>query len=413
MRRLVGLAMLVLSVGAAALAAPGDASLRETSPRHLSLLRPSSLVYLGSFRLPQPQQGNGRTFDYGGTALAYDAGRNGLFAVGHAQFQLTAEVSIPRPRRARRVDRLPRAHYLQGFTDATGGLIDQPPSCCGNDVGGQLVMGRHLYGSVYVYYDAADRQVRSHWARDSTSLSGGKVRGLFRVGRQGAGFVSGWMAAVPSSWQRLLGGPALTGNCCIPIISRTSFGPAAFSFDPSTLRGGRINPGHPLVYYPQDHTTLGPWDGSWNRRRGRLFNGGTTIGGMVLPEGFRSLLFFGTQGVGKFCYGDPTGNRSLAGKTAPDGATWCYDPDGGGKGPHTYPYQPEVWAYDAAQLAAVRAGRRQPWQVRPYAVWRLSLPFSSPTVGGVAYDGQRSLLYVSQQYVDGAAPVIDVYSIRR
>jgi hypothetical protein len=343
--------------------------------------------------------------------LAYDPARTGLFAVGHAQFQLTAEVSIPRPRRARRVDRLPRARYLQGFSDATGGLIDQPPSCCGTDVGGQLVIDGRLYGSVYVYYDAAGRQVRSEWARRSTSLRAGKVRGLFQVGAQGAGFVSGWMAAVPRPWQPLLGARALVGNCCIPIISRTSFGPAAFSFDPAKLRGARANPDHPLVYYPQDHPTLGPWDGNWNPRRGRLFNGGTTIGGMVLPEGSRSLLFFGTQGVGRFCYGDPTSNRSLAGQTAPDGATWCYDPDGGGKGPHTYPYQPEVWAYDAAQLAAVRAGRRKPWQVRPYAVWRLSLPFSSPTVGGVAYDPRRGLIYLAQQYAGQAAPVIDVFRV--
>ena len=264
----------------------------------------------------------------------------------------------------------------------------------------------------HVYYDAADEQVRSHWARASTSLTNGRVGGLFQVGQQGAGYVSGFMAAVPAGWRRPLGGPALTGNCCIPIISRTSFGPAAFSFVPSALRAGRVNPDHPLVYYPQDHTTLGPWDGSWNPHQGRLFDGGTTITGVAFPAGARSLLFFGTQGVGKFCYGDPTSNRALAGKTAPDGATWCYDPTGGGKGPHTYPYQPEVWAYDASQLAAVRAGRRKPWQVRPYATWRVALPFDSPDIGGAAYDPARHLIYVSQQSVDGPAPVIDVFSVR-
>src|SRR5437588_5893607 len=145
MRRLRRFLVLAGGVCLAIAAAPGGASVRPVSPRHLPRLRRSSLIYVGSFRLPAPQRGDGRTFDYGGTALAYDPTRNGLFAVGHAQFQLTAEVSIPRPRRARRVDRLPRARYLQGFSDATGGLIDQPPSCCGNDVGGQLVMGGGLY----------------------------------------------------------------------------------------------------------------------------------------------------------------------------------------------------------------------------------------------------------------------------
>jgi len=254
--------------------------------------------------------------------------------------------------------------------------------------------------------------VRSHWARPSTSLTRGRATGLYEVGRQGAGFVSGWMAAVPREWRASLGGPALTGNCCIPIISRTSFGPAAFSFDPTALRHGRVNPDHALVSYPQQHPTLGPWDGSWEPRHGRLFDGGTTIGGMVFPAGSRSVLFLGTQGVGKFCYGDPTDQRSLAGKTAPDGATWCYHPDGGGKGPHTYPYQAEVWAYDAARLASARAGRLAPWRVRPYAVWRLSLPFASPDVGGAAYDPVHRLIYLTQQYVDGAAPVVDVFRVR-
>lgn len=376
------------------------------------LLRPSSLVYLGAFRLP-PAQSASKTFDYGGTALAYDPGRDALFAVGHAQYQLTAEVNIPKPSGARRVGRLPRARYVQGFTDATNGLIGEPPSCCGTDVGGQLVMGGRLYGSVYVYYDAPDRQVRSHWERPSTSLTRGRARGLFQVGRQGAGYVSGWMAAVPPEWQGLLGGPAITGNCCIPIISRTSFGPAAFSFDPAKLRAGRVNPDHPLVYYPSTHPTLGPWNGGWNPRRGRLFDGGTSIGGVVFPAGSRSVLFFGTQGVGKFCYGDPTSNPGLAGKPSPDGAGWCYDPDGGGKGPHTYPYQAEVWAYDATQLAAARAGRRRPWQVRPYATWRLPLPFGSPQIGGAAYDPARGLIYLSEQNTDGPAPVIDVFKVTR
>jgi hypothetical protein len=76
------------------------------------------------------------------------------------------------------------------------------------------------------------------------------------------------------------------------------------------------------------------------------------------------------------------------------------------------PYQPEVWAYDAGQLAQVRAGRRRPWQVRPYAVWRLSLPFAPPQVGGVAYDPAHRLIYLAQQYVDGPAPVIDVFRVR-
>ena len=376
-----------------------------------------SLRYLGSFRLPAPR-GSHATFDYGGTALAYDPAHNSLFVVGHDWYQLSAEVSVPRELGHGHVAHLPRARYLQGFADPTGGRLDHTAAGgavytggAGNKIGGQLVYQNRLYGSVYVYYDASGSQVRTLWARSSTSLTRSRAGGLYTLGHQGAGYVSGFMALIPPAWQPLLGGPALTGQCCIPIISRTSFGPAAFSFDPARLGHTGPAPDHPLVYYPQQHPTLGAWNATWNPARGRLFGGGTAIRGIVFPSASRSVLFFGTQGVGRFCYGEGTTNRSLAFKPTPDGTTWCYDPADSSKGTHAYPYVPEVWAYDAAALAEVRTGRRRPWQVKPYATWRLRLPYSSPDIGGAAYDPAHDLVYISQQYVDGAAPVIDVFRV--
>jgi hypothetical protein len=394
-------------------AAPGPTARTQRAPAVLPLLHAKSLVYEGAFRLPLPLPLSAKdTFDYGGTALAYDPTRNGLFLVGHAWYQLTAEVSIPRPSPGPRLAGLLRARYLQRFTDATDGLIKRPSSCCGTDVGGQLVFDRRLYGSVYVYYDASDSQRASHWSRPSTSLTHGRARGLFTLGRQGAGFVSGFMAAVPAVWRSSLGGGAITGNCCIPIISRTSFGPAAFAFDPARLTDPRKPaPDAPLFYYPQSHPTIGQWDGSWDPGRGRAFNGNTSITGVVFPTGTRTILFFGRQGTGPFCYGEPTSSRSLNGKPTRDGTTWCYDPDGGGKGPHGYPYQAEVWAYDAGDALAVRQHRKRPWQVEPYAVWRLRLPFGSTQIGGAAYDPAHRLAYVSAQYADGSAPVIAVFKV--
>jgi hypothetical protein len=386
-----------------------SASPASAAPADLPLLHAPSLRYMGSFRLPAARGDRG-TFDYGGTALAYNPDGNSLFAVGHDWYQLTAEVSIPAPRRARNVGGLPRARYLQPFADATGGKLDSTGGT-NNKIGGQLVYHGRLYGSVYVYYDATDSQVRTHWVRRSTSLHGSQVSGLFSLAGPGAGFVSGFMALIPPEWQTALGGPALTGNCCIPIISRTSFGPAAFAFDPAALGPQHATGDHPLVYYPQQHPTLGAWDATWKPRRGIVFGGGTAIRGVVFPASTRSVLFIGTQGIGRFCYGEGTTDRSLAFRPTPDGTVWCYDPADSSKGTHAYPYVPEVWAYDASALAAVRTGRRRPWQVRPYATWQLSLPFRSPRIGGAAYDPARNLVYVSQQYADGPAPVIDVFKV--
>jgi hypothetical protein len=373
MRRVV-----VLGLLASLLAAPSALA----APR----LRASDLRYQGAFLLPA-QVSDEKTFAYGGTALAYNPLHRSLFAVGHDWYQLTAEVTVPRAIRSSRLGGLRRSRFLQGFRDATDGRGD------GNKVGGQLVFRRRLFGSVYVYYDAAGEQVRSHWARPSTSLRRGRATGLFRVGSVGAGFVSGYMGEVPRAWRRLLGGPALTGNCCIPIISRTSFGPAAFAFDPRRPRRAR-----PLVYYPQAHPTIGAWDGSWDPAHGVFFGGGTTVKGVVFPRGTRSVLFFGTQGIGKFCYGEGSA---------------CADPDDSSKGVHAYPYVAQVWAYDAKSLLAVRRHRRKPWQVKPYATWRLRLPFDSGRIGGAAYDSRRQRIFVSQQYGNGTDPVIHVFKLRR
>ena len=143
-----------------------------------------------------------------------------------------------------------------------------------------------------------------------------------------------------------------------------------------------------------------------------MFNGATTVRGVVFPRRTRSVLFFGTQGTGPFCYGEGTDQRDLAGSPTPDGSTWCYDPDDSSKGTHAYPYVAEVWAYDAASLLAVRKGRKRPWQVKPYRAWRLRLPFGSGQIGGAAYDAAAGLIYVSQQYGDGTQPLIHVFKVR-
>ena len=232
----------------------------------------------------------------------------------------------------------------------------------------------------------------------------------------GAGMVSGFMAEVPPKWRSLLGGPALTGNCCIPIISRTSFGPAAFAFNPSRLGTTATVPDTPLLYYPQNHTTIGAWDASWNPRKGVYFGGGTTVRGLVFPRRTRSVLFFGRHGLGKYCYGPGTADQKMAGQPADGGVDrWCFDPASESKGTHAYPYGYYVWAYDANELAAVKAGRVPPWEVKPYDAWQITLPFSSSgsaVLNGAAYDPATGRIFVSQAFGDGELPVIQVLVIR-
>ena len=154
----------------------------------------------------------------------------------------------------------------------------------------------------------------------------GQVTGPLRVGPLGAGFYSGYMGLIPAEWQAKFGGPALTGNADLGIISRTSYGPAASAFDPSNISGTGAQP---LVYYPEAHQTLGPWGGA-----NQFYGGADTMRGIVFPSGTSTVLFFGKHG-GTFCYGVGTSNQSLDGKPSGNGVDpYCYDPDDGGKGVH-------------------------------------------------------------------------------
>ena len=129
------------------------------------------------------------------------------------------------------------------------------------------------------------------------------------------------MATVPIEWRTLLGGAALTGQCCVPIVTLTSYGPSAFAFTPAAVTGPSYPnqpapiPAVPLLEYPSAHRTLGPWEAQ-NTNYGMT----TMIGGFVVVEGTRSLLYFGRNGTGAACYGDPTSDQALAGTKAPDGA---------------------------------------------------------------------------------------------
>jgi hypothetical protein len=372
------------------------------------LLQFSDLSYVGAFRLPAEGAG-GDTFETGGMPIAYSPANNSLF-VGSRRGNI-AEVTIPTPVKGTAVLQLPFAKYLQAFADPTENNLTQIADS-GVSISGLLVSESRLYGTGYIYYDAMHVQTLSHYSR-SLKLSEPSFKGMYAVGEKGkAGFVSGYLATVPPEWQAPLGGSAITGQCCIPIVSRTSFGPAAFAWNPARLGTISPLPAIPLQYYTGDHQTLGTWD-----RSSSIYGETTQIGGLAIIAGTRTALFFGRNGTGRNCYGDGTSTISLAGTRAADGAIYCYDPTSNYKGPHAYPYRYQVWAYDLNDWAAVKAGRKQPWEVVPYGVWPLSLPTPTPdgVIGGVGYDAARQLVYLSQMYADldryASRPVIHVFDV--
>ena len=377
-------------------------------PSTLPLVQFADLIYTGAFRLPDTFV-NGDGFTIGGRSVAFNPARNSLFIA--SKNGRLAEVAIPTPVNSANISALPFASFLQGFYDPTEGNMWQIAGD-GASIEGVLVHGDRLYGSASIYYDANNTQRVSHYSR-STTLSTPSFVGMAPVWQSDmTGFVSGYMANVPAEWQQKLGAPAITGQCCLPIAWRTSWGPSAFGWNPQHLGTVSPVPATPLLYYPGGHHTLGHWDAS-----GPAYGGTTQINGVAIIVGTRTALFFGRNGTGKFCYGNGTSDQSLVGTLGPDNEIYCYDPSSPAKGQHAYPYQYQIWAYDLNDLAAVKAGTKQPWEVLPYGVWPFALPTPEPMVriGGVGYDPSRQIIYVSQLLADqdgyGYRPLIHALKV--
>lgn len=364
-----------------------------TDPTGLRRLAQDELQYQGAFRVPSDEL-NGISFSFGGAPAAFNPDNDSLFIGTHSGH--VAEVSIPAPVNSADVAELPFARLLQPFADPSNGRIKTDIQSDGVSLAGLLVHNRRLLGSAVIFYDATHSQNLSHFSRPLT-LDEPAASKLVRVWDSGkTGFVAGYMASVPPEWQSRLGGTAVTGQCCLAIINRTSWGPSAFVFDPAEVNAGRHADAQPLVYYNGQHPTLGPWEGS-----NAVYGATTEVGGMAIVSGTRTALFVGRNGTGPFCYGNGTGDRALADKRE-GGEAYCYDPTSTDKGQHAYPYHYQVWAYDLSELAEVRAGRRDPWEVKPYGVWPIQFPIAEPGVriGGVAYDVAGRRLFVAQKQAD-------------
>lgn len=373
-------------------------------PTALPRVEQSHISYVGAFRVPN-QDGSGNTnnsFGYGGHALGYSAANNSLFYGGHDWYQKLAEIAIPTT-----ISLTSAAGVLQPLRDPTDGRAGQVDDGTVK-LGGTLVYNGRLIVTAYSYYDADGNQSMSHFASTMNLASGADARGPYPVsGVANARAKAGYMTEIPNEWRALFGGPALTGQCCLSIISATSAGPSATVFDPDDVGAKSPVPGTTVLFYPLGNATTR--DGTF---KNDIFVQSDVVAGVAFPRATRSVLFIGRHGQGAYCYGPGTDDQSLAGKPSGNGLdNWCYDPSSSSKGTHAFPYVHQIWAYDATDLIAVKDGERQAWDVRPYAVWRLNEMDSSGSAGirGAAFDPAGGRLFVTEEY--GENPVVHVYRI--
>lgn len=372
--------------------APSPTRVLDSSvpPAQQPLLEGGDLRFLGTITLPE-NDGHGVTLTYGGHALGMSGDGQSLY-YSCVYGVRAARVSLP--------DVGGRATLLEPCVELDNLNALDPTDPNAKRMGGLLAWNGRLILSGYAVYDAGRMVTRSHWAGPNIA----NAKGPFAVGNELPGLLAGYMGVVPEDWRPLLGGPALTGQCCISIISRSSYGPAAAVFDPDEVGVKPKAAAKLLVGYPDDHQGLGAYD-----RANEFFSSASMVGGIAFPSGTRSVLFIGRHGS-TYCYGEGTKDMALHMKPHPLGTSWCYDPSNSDKGTHGFPYRHMVWAYDANDLAAVKQGRKSPWDVKPYSTWTLT-EMSGGTghaaISGAVYDPQRRRLYV----VATNDPVLYVYGL--
>jgi hypothetical protein len=343
-----------------------------------TLINKSNLTYLGAFRVPvaagaNPLNWSGSSGLSGGRAVWYktdgDSGAGSLIISGRDagtnQGYLT-EISIPSTLDTTGViANMTRGAFLPPspyFFEISGGNQQQINPIGGAVLtGGAFIYNGNLYQSFKVAY--SQPSLSNYFKRTGTSVNAGTVSGPFAFNASGdLGYFTGPVCSVPTAWQTALGGPMLQGSWQISNPEPQGNGPLVASFDPDTL-GSTPATINLLASYsdtnPVSSTTPNYYT-NWARSV-------DFISGMAFPTGSKSVLAIGRHGIGRRSYGTP---QQFAG----DPGFVLYDPIGADKGWHSYPYTYAVYAYNADDLAAVKAGSKLPYQVKPYAVWSIEFP---------------------------------------
>jgi len=371
-----------------------------------------------------------------------------LFVSGHASagyvsnIPSLAQISIPELMDIETVGvaGLKVATLLQPFADPTGG---RTPLTEGGFCGYALYTAK-LLGFCAIAYDATVSLATTAFVNSSLNLSQPNTAGAYRMGKVSQDMFGGYAAPVPPEWQASLGAKVVAGNGPWSITGANSSGPGLHTVDADALAArppvGTKLDSTPLVYYPIDHQQLGDVSNlptktvngvpvpsitvtdPWGRVNVPVGTGGpnwtmayndadSRVRGVLLADGTKSVLFFGTKGLGPTCYGFGTSDAKLHLTKAPGSTTlYCYDPASGDKGYHAYPVVPFVWAYDIDDLVAAKEGRKPAWMVFPYTGWVLKNGGA-----GVSWDVKTRRLYVGQAGVDkdpkASWPVIHVYQV--
>lgn len=387
--------------------APQPDSTPPQNPGELGRVMPSDLTYRGAFRLPD-------SFEWGSLGMDYyadgDNGNGSLFVLGpNQQPGQVAEVRIPAPLVTSNWDQLPVAPIATDFFDSGASVIASGVDATTTSASGLVVLPGtatqppKLYGSVDWWYSVDGNTFPTIWV---SNLDGSNQQGMYHVGGQSMPFHGNRMGDYLFTVPKWYADTYLGGRFIVTGKTRGAFngsmGPSLFAFKPVSagLKAGALD-AIPMLWYPEKHSCAYPNAGDKSQCDYPQFTMcDKWRGGAFVEVGDRAaIMMLGLKGLGSNRYGEPQSN---------DCSQY--------KGYHCDPFERQIVFYDVLELADVAAGKRDPWSVVPYHIWRPT-PFkkdasgrSCGEPGGVAIDWKNRRLFAMESGPEGGAVVIHVWN---
>lgn len=384
--------------------------------------------YRGIVRLPSKMNnGTMTTNNQGGLALSADGASAYVFNNYTQLPPRVVELALAAPKVVSAIAQADMSTVKQGFIDPSEGrhsLAEVQGTHL--NLGNILVHHGRLHFNMYGVYDANGAQQLTHFSRPLDFKATGDVVGPYKLAAKPPVFRAD---GTPRTWNEsrfdnatlfaatpevaaAIRASCLTGGAKGNTITTTSIGPAFFAYDPDGLASGSPTT-TPLSYYPIAKP-LAPWEGT-----SPLWNGTAKISSAVCVEGTCTILVALNIGVGPFSYG-PGGETPV-----PDwsGHKWAYDPVYKANGTHAYPYENHLMAFDVNDIL----GAAHPWDVQPYANWKVDLPFTRqiklldgstadrPALGdcgGMAQHPVTKQLLLLQGLSDGDGPLLHYFDVK-
>jgi len=351
------------------------------------------LEYKGAFRLPTKKFGTSKLLYPNGT-ITVSPKRNSFFIVGHKKHNAIAEFPLIEFSKSNNFKKLPTVDEpIQNFNRIIKRIKSNPEKI--NRITGMDIINQKLIINAVRYYDARGKNADTTLIVDNVfNLKNAQVSAFYKL--QGKAHASGWISKVPYEWQNKINGTYITGfSDHLPIASRSSIGPSAFSFYTENIlpfqRDDNLIATNRLLDFNLKNTLSPNRDRDNESGNNKLWTSVSAARyGFIIP-GTATYFVIGSSG----------GHKGGVGyKITQDNGNKC-----GGHCTHmANDHYNHVWLWDVKKLIRTKEQDKPP-HVKPYAYQKIKLPFENLNFKqkenykpnlliGADYDELNNMLYI-------------------